>query len=227
MRRLADAAAPRDDEGLSLIEMLVTMGIMSIVMVMFTTAIAQVYWATGRMENASVAQSQLHMAFQRFDRELRYASWIGEPAKVGSHTWYVEFAEADPAKCIRLRLDTTAQPSTNGVDGTGILQMIRWNGGTWPAGGPKPAGSAWTTVASNLVVDANTGPPFETQGVGSMPYATASAGQDFQTAFQRLRFNLTSRIAKTTAKVDTTFSAVNSAKAIAQSNVCIEGRPTS
>nr|BFE76332.1 hypothetical protein GCM10020092_096330 [Actinoplanes digitatis] len=112
MRRTVETAAPRpDDEGLSLIEMLITMSVMSIVMIVFTTGIAQVYWANGRIENSAVAQSQLNVAFQRFDRELRYASWIGQPELVDSHLWYVEFAEADPTRCNRLRLDTTAQPS--------------------------------------------------------------------------------------------------------------------
>ncbi|MET8148424.1 type II secretion system protein J [Actinoplanes sp. NPDC049668] len=222
MRRNVEAAPRRDDEGLTLIEMVVTMSVMAIVMVVFTTAIAQVYWANNRIENSAVAQSQLHVAFQRFDRELRYASWIGTPAKVDSHTWYVEFAEADPTRCNRLRLDTTAQP-TGGQDGTGVLQLIRWTRGTWPTGSPKPATSAWATIASNLVE--GTDPPFDTQNVGAMPYATASAGQDFKTAFQRLRFRLTTRVGTNTATVDTTFSAVNSAKAT-QSNGCSEGRPT-
>ncbi|GID95947.1 type II secretion system protein J [Amorphoplanes digitatis] len=224
MRRTVETAAPRpDDEGLSLIEMLITMSVMSIVMIVFTTGIAQVYWANGRIENSAVAQSQLNVAFQRFDRELRYASWIGQPELVDSHLWYVEFAEADPTRCNRLRLDTTAQPSAGGQNGAGVLQLIRWTRGTWPTGDPKPATSAWATIASNLVV--GTDPPFDTQNVGAMPYATAVAGQDFKTAFQRLRFRLTTRVGNNTAAVDTTFSAVNSAKAT-QSNGCSEGRPT-
>ncbi|MEU7907047.1 prepilin-type N-terminal cleavage/methylation domain-containing protein [Actinoplanes sp. NPDC049118] len=203
MRRIADEAAPqRDDAGLSLIELMVTMGVMSIVMLVFTTGIVQVYWANRRTETVSVAQSQLHMAFQRFDRELRYASSISLPNDVAIGTrYYVEFAEADPTKCVRLRLDT------HGQAGAGILQLIRWNLGT-----PPTATSPWTTVASNL--DVGSDKPFARQDVGEKPYATATVGQDFMTAFQRLRIRLTTKVADAVTTVDTTFTAVNSAKAI-------------
>jgi prepilin-type N-terminal cleavage/methylation domain-containing protein len=215
MRRIADPAAPqRDDAGVSLVEMMVTMGVMGIVMVVFTTGIAQLYWASRRTETQAVAQSQLYLAFQRFDRELRYASSISDesPVAVGGTRWYVEFAEADPTKCVRLRLDTTANPPPNGQDGAGVLQLIRWTLGT-----PPTATSPWTTIASNLVADADK--PFQMQAAGETPYATADAGQDFQSAFQRLRIRLTARVAGTRTAVDTTFTAVNSA-GTTQRNAC-------
>jgi prepilin-type N-terminal cleavage/methylation domain-containing protein len=220
MRRItAGSAAPQhDDAGLSLIEVMMTMTVLSVVTLVFTTGIVQVYSANRRMEAQSVGESQLHAAFQRFDRELRYGSSISEPGIVGQRH-YVDFAEADPTQCVRLRLDANAQP--NGEDGAGVLQLIRWKLGTPPTGT-----SAWTTIASNLVVDTDplntipdTGLPFATQAAGSAPYASDPVGQEFRTAFQRLRIHLTARFAGIRTGVDTTFTAVNSAKAT-QTNAC-------
>lgn len=94
-RRPVEPALDRDDAGFSLAEIMVTMGITSILMVIFTTAILQVYRTSAATESLSSAQAQLQIAFQRADKELRYASWIAVPAKVGS-TWYVEYAGATP-----------------------------------------------------------------------------------------------------------------------------------
>ncbi|BFU46782.1 type II secretion system protein J [Krasilnikovia sp. MM14-A1004] len=208
----------RGDEGVSLVEMMVTMSIMSVVGAMFATGIIQVFRANNLIETRAVAQAQLYMAFQRFDRELRYASWIADPGKVGTR-WYVEFADADPTKCAQLRFDTTAQPAANGQDGAGILQLVRWTKGT-----PPTAASTWTTVASNLVEQSYQ--PFEMQPANSTPYSSASAGSQFTTANQRLRIRLTSRSAGSTTEVDTTFTAVNTSRDTLATNGCSEGRPT-
>lgn len=212
LRITGTAARQHDDAGTSLMELMVTMGLMSVVTLVFTTGIVQVYWGNRRTETQSVGQSQLHVAFQRFDRQLRYASSISEPGTVGQR-YYVDFADADPTQCVRLRLDANAQP--NGQNGAGILQLIRWQEGTPPSGTPR-----WTTIASNLLVDTDplntipdTGLPFTTQAAGSMPYAADPVGQKFSTAFQRLRVHLTAKFAGITTEVDTTFTAVNSAKA--------------
>lgn len=203
----------RDDAGYSLIEVLVTMGIMSVVLTMFTTAIVQAYRATGRAEKLSIAQSELHRGFQRFDRELRYASWIGLEGRVGT-TWYVEFAGVGGTECLQLRLET-GTPAAGSGDGTGVLQLLRWTPGSPPA--PSTRGQ---TVASHLVVGSTR--PFERQAANSSPYASS----DFTTDFQRLRIRLTSRVDDATAQVDTTFTALNTSRATAATHPCQEGRPT-
>jgi prepilin-type N-terminal cleavage/methylation domain-containing protein len=222
MNRRGTTVPPRraDDSGLSLIEIMVTMGIMSVLMVIFTTAILQVYRTSAATESLSAAQSQLQIAFQRFDRELRYASWIAQPGKVGT-TWYVEFAAADATKCGQLRLETPAGPAS-GADAAGVLQLVRWARGTPPA-----AGARGQTVASNLVTD-SADPPFERQTAGAAPFADPSAevvGEDFATDFQRLRIRLTSRVGNQSTAVDTTFTALNTSRDTPAANNCGEGRP--
>lgn len=210
-----------DDQGTTLIEVMVTMGIMGILMVIFTTAILQVYRSVTATESLSAAQSQLQIAFQRFDRELRYASWIAQPGKVGT-TWFVEFAAADPTQCRQLRLETPSTPAA-GADARGVLQLIRWIRGTPPA-----AGARGQTIASTLVTD-GADPPFERQAAGVMPLVNPSAdavGANFAPDFQRLRVRLTTRVGGNTTAVDTTFTALNTSRDTDPVNNCSEGRPT-
>jgi prepilin-type N-terminal cleavage/methylation domain-containing protein len=211
-----------DDSGFSLIEITVTMSILSVLMVIFTTAILQVYRTVAATESLSSAQSQLQVAFQRFDRELRYATWIAVPAKVGT-TWYVEFAAADPTQCRQLRFETPATPGLS-VDAGGVLQMVRWTRGT-----PPVAGARGQTVASTLVTN-SPDPPFERQAAGAMPYANPSApvvGANFATDFQRLRVRLSTQVGGKITAVDTTFTALNTSRDTQAANQCSEGRPTS
>jgi prepilin-type N-terminal cleavage/methylation domain-containing protein len=211
-----------DDAGYSLVEVMVTMTIMSVLMALFTTAVLQVYRASVTTEALSTAQSQLQTAFQRFDRELRYASWIAQPAKIGT-TWYVEFVGYDRVSCVQLRLSTSpAQPGSN--DGRGVLQLIRW-----PLGTPPTAGKPGQTVASTLVTDDGV-PPFELQDAGDMPYASPSpsgVGAGFEPDLQRLRIRLKTRVGAKTAQVDTTFTALNTKRNTSDTvSGCSEGRPT-
>jgi prepilin-type N-terminal cleavage/methylation domain-containing protein len=203
-----------DDAGFSLIEVMVTMGIMSVLMVIFTSAILQIYGTSATAETISFAQTQIQLGFQRFDRELRYASWIAVPGQVGT-TWYVEFAGADPTQCQQLRLET-------GADGDGVLQLFRWTRGT-----PPTSGTPGQTVASLIVMD-DVDSPFVRQAAGSSPYLSPSAdavGADFATDFQRLRIRLTTRVGRESTQVDTTFTAMNTSRDTAAANDCSEGRP--
>jgi type II secretory pathway pseudopilin PulG len=216
-RRPAESAPDRDDVGFSLAEIMVTMGIMSILMVIVTTAILQVYRTSAATESLSSAQAQLQVAFQRADKELRYASWIDVPAKVGT-TWYVEYAGADVTTCGQLRLLTPAV-STGSTDAGGVLQLVRWTAGT-----PLAAGVQGQTLASTLVTD-GADPPFALQTGGDQPYA-GGVGGSFATDFQRLRMRLTTRVGDRTTQVDTTFTALNSSRDNTATSRCSEGRPT-
>ncbi|GAB1645232.1 type II secretion system protein J [Krasilnikovia sp. MM14-A1259] len=240
MRKLLQRAATRrDDEGLSLIEMMVTMGIMSVIGAMFTTGVMQVYRANNLSDTRANAQSQLHTAFQRFDRELRYASWISEPGPpvivaADRNRYYVEFAESDATRCVRLRLDTKPQAAPNGQDGTGVLSFMRWT--IDPNTKAVLTTGPWTTVASNIVV-APGEPPFDRQEAGTQPYATAapyptsiapSYGKNFSTAFDRLRIRFMTKLAGSETTVDTSFTAVNtdSDSHNDTTNACGAGRPS-
>jgi type II secretory pathway pseudopilin PulG len=208
--------ARHDDAGFSLIEVVVTAGMVLVLMVVFTTAILQVFGNSGRAESTAAAQSQLRLAFQRIDRELRYASWIAVPGKV-STSWYVEFASSDGTECLQLRLRTTsALPPDNDTDGRGVLQLLRWKPGS-----PAAPTQRDQTIASQLLTDA--AGPFELQPAGVATTDTPPFTPDFA----RLRVRLTSKVGTGTADLDSTFTALNTSRNTPVTHPCNEGRPTS
>ena len=212
--------AEPDDSGFSLVELMVTMGIMTILLGIVTTAFLQVFRTTSAAQSLSTAQSQLQIAFQRFDRELRYASWIAVPGKVGT-TWYVEFAGVDPTDCSQLRLE--APVTASAADAGGVLQLLQWTRGAPPA-----AGTRGQTLAST-VVTGGADAPFALQAPGLMPFANPTGdavGGDFAPDFQRLRIRLTTQVGRTTTGIDTTFTALNTSRNTSTTNGCSEGRPT-
>ena len=217
-RRPGDRAQCPDDAGFSLVEVMVTMAIMGIMMVIFTGGILQIYRTTTATESINIAQSQLQLAFQRLDKEVRYASWIAEPGKVGT-TWYVEFAGPTSTECRQLRLATTPA----GGSDQGVLQLVKWTQGT-----PPSPSAPRQTIASEVVT---TGvDPFDKQSVNETPYAGPSPSAStavFTTDFQRLRIRLTTKVATGEAQIDTTFTALNTSQDTPATNACSEGRPTS
>ncbi|WP_196449566.1 type II secretion system protein J [Planomonospora sp. ID82291] len=218
----ARAARTGGDAGISLVEVLVSMAVMGVLMAMVTAGILQVYRVTGAVEAVSTAQSQLHVAFQRLDKEIRYASWIGEPGR-DAGAWYVEFAGTDPQTrvpgCRQLRLDT----------GRGVLQLLHWTPGSPPA-----AGTAGQTLTSYVVTDGLAlNPPFQRQKAGSLTYDAAgasAAGPGFVPDYQRLRIRLTTRAGtgdrSGTANADIAFTALNTSRKTPSDNICSEGRPS-
>jgi len=216
-RRPGDRAQCPDDAGFSLVEVMVSMAIMGIMMVIFTGGILQIYRTTTATESINIAQSQLQLAFQRLDKEVRYASWIAEPGKVGA-TWYVEFTGPTSTECRQLRLATA--PAGGGL---GVLQLVKWTQGAPPS--PSAPGQ---TIASEIVT---TGvDPFDKQSVNETPYASPSPSPSaavFTTDFQRLRIRLTTKVATGVAQIDTTFTALNTSRDTPATNACSEGRPTS
>jgi prepilin-type N-terminal cleavage/methylation domain-containing protein len=133
---MARAAVPRD-AGMTLAEVLVAMAVTSVVMVVATAGIVQMYRTSDRADVLSTEMTQLQTAFQLLDRSVRYATAISQPNPAASTSgdWYVEWTSIAGATtvCTQLRLD----PSS------GLLQRR-----SEPAGG-QPGG--WTTVASLLI----------------------------------------------------------------------------
>jgi prepilin-type N-terminal cleavage/methylation domain-containing protein len=213
-------ATARDDAGFTMAEILVTMGVMSVVMVVFTAAILQMYRTSAKAESISIVQAQLQTAFQRFDRQLRYASWIAQPGQVRT-AWYVEWAGYDGSQCYQLRLETAStsdQDSPN--DGHGVLQML-----TWPRATPPAADTPGQTVAANLVTP-DSGGPFDRQVPAVTGGTGSGVGSDFSPDFQRLRVRVAARVGDSTAQIDTTFTALNTSRNTPSTNECSQGRPT-
>ncbi|MEV6841891.1 prepilin-type N-terminal cleavage/methylation domain-containing protein [Actinoplanes sp. NPDC051411] len=194
MRPLSRRAPVREDAGLTLVEVMVAMGVMSVVMVIATTAITQIYQSVNESENSSEAQTQVTRAFARLDQEIRYARAISTPAVLNGD-YYVEYLiSADNVDtCVELRLRTS----------TNDLQRRQW---TKSASALTP--TSWTTLAAVV-----------TSGV---PFTTIAADRDTLTGFrfQRLRLTVSavlgggtgsasSTSGGSTRQTDVTFTALN------------------
>lgn len=204
-----------DDAGLTLIEVMVAMGLMSVVMVVATAAIAEIYHSVNESDHIAEAQAQVTTAFARLDEEVRYARSISTPAMVDGDN-YVEYLLSvnNVDTCVELRLHTS----------TNELQRRQWTKNVNP-----PAPTTWTTLAD--VVTAGT------------PFTTISADKVGLTGFryQRLRLTVsavlgggtgggTTTSGGTTRKTDVTFTALNATAGKANDGTdpnaatCIEAR---
>jgi prepilin-type N-terminal cleavage/methylation domain-containing protein len=199
------------DHGFTLVEMVVSMAIMSVVMSVVIAGIAQIYSATNRVDTASYNRSQATIAFRRLDAEMRYATWITpKPDLVGTR-WYAEYAVPDG--CRQLKLDTS----------TGVLTLA-----SWPITSTTPANPV--ALASNVTVIPGFR-PFQTYTIGSAPFATASTdtlaiGKGYAPQFTQLRVQVNIVTGATTTPLDSLFTAENSTTNVT-SSTCSKGRPTS
>ena len=94
-----------------MVELTVAMAIMALMMAMFLTSVVQMFQGANKTDSIAAAQSQISIAFQRLDREIRYAEGISTPTTAAP--WYVEYvtAHTGTAVCTQLWLDTaTGQP---------------------------------------------------------------------------------------------------------------------
>jgi prepilin-type N-terminal cleavage/methylation domain-containing protein len=124
------------DTGITLIEVVVSMSIMSVLMAVFTVGIVQMYRSANHNESLSTAQSQLNIAFLRLDKEIRYAAAVSTSGAVGSD-FYVEYLtmNANTRRCSQLRLHAADRQ----------LQLR-----TWTQGSPDGSATAWIPLASGV-----------------------------------------------------------------------------
>jgi prepilin-type N-terminal cleavage/methylation domain-containing protein len=195
-QRLRDRDA--DDNGFTMIEIVVTMTIMLIVLVLFTSGITQAYSAENRVDAAANSQGQLTIAFQRLDKEVRYAVGISNTGTVAGDQ-YVEFLTSFTGTpvCTEVRVHVATQQ----------LQQRTWTQGMSPL-----VPSAWTQLASNVTSTA--------------PFTVTQAGSTLN--FQRLRILLTVRTGSNataaTKNSDITFTALNTSLTTSSNTICTEGR---
>jgi prepilin-type N-terminal cleavage/methylation domain-containing protein len=219
------ALASRDDSGFTMIEIVVVMVIMTVVLIIFTSGITQAFSAENKNDTAASAENQLVVAFQRLDKEVRYASAISSPGTQAGDP-VVEFLSPDltsttNSTCTQVRLHTS----------TGQLQQRTWTQG---AVGATPTPTGWQQLASSVIAAT----PKATASAGSTSTSTvvvvapfATIGPNPTQQFQRLEVavNVTFGVNQnaTTKQSDITFTAVNTTSAStgsATSAVCTEGR---
>ncbi|GCD21440.1 type II secretion system protein J [Cellulomonas algicola] len=137
------------DTGMTLVELIVAMGIFTIVIAVFMGAMVTMSKNTARAAATSRAGDELRVAFQRLDKQVRYADAINFPGAGSGGKQYVEFripAVAAPSgvvTCVQWRWDPTAR----------TLAMR-----TWPQGGTVPAFVPMVRSALQSV-DRTTSPP--------------------------------------------------------------------
>ena len=199
MRRVRLRAA--GDAGVTLVEVVVAMTIMSVMMAMFTTSMLLLFQSANKNESSMIAQSQIQVAFVRLEKEIRYSSGISDLPAVGDP--YVEYLVAVNGvdTCVQLRLNTSSKQ----------LQRRTW---VWNAN--PMAQTAWQPLASAVSAPA-----------GVAPFTFSAADPTYN--FQRLRIRLvaTSGAGRTTTSKETNiqFTAINTSTTTVSSTTCTEGRP--
>ena len=207
-----------------MVEIVVVMVIMSIVLIIFTTGITQAFSAENKVDTASQAENQLVIAFQRLDKEVRYAS--GD-----QHSRHPErrpgrrVPEPEPDR--REHIDLHRSPAAHEhrpaaaahLDRRGVADRAR------PAGSSSPRRSSRRRRAT----PASASTP--TVSV-TAPFAVIEPGSVFQ--YQRIEIAVTVTFGtnknKTSKQSDITFTAMNTTSSSTASTVgstCTGGRGVS
>jgi prepilin-type N-terminal cleavage/methylation domain-containing protein len=137
----------RPDAGYSLVELIVAMGIMSVVLAIVASAVVMMTRNVVTTTNLSSSTDDIRAAFSRLDRQVRYATGINSPTRVGN-TWRVEFEGLDgdgASTCRQWRL----------VTDTDTLQQRSWSAASPPSSAP-----AWISVAGGISNNPTSQPPF-------------------------------------------------------------------
>src|SRR5919112_303165 len=111
------------DAGFTLIDTLMSTVVMTVVMAVFTTSILSMYRSARSVEAKSVSQTEMAVAMQRMDREVRYAVGISRP--YGGDK-YVDFLTLQQGRqqCVQLRV-------LNGVLARRVWTYQQLPGTTW------------------------------------------------------------------------------------------------
>ncbi len=199
------------DRGVTLVETVVAMTIMTIFGGIFTGAVIAMTNAAGKAEATTRSADALNQAYLSLDKVVRYASAISVPgvsAAGGTGSWYVELraTHSGVETCTQLRVTTTTEQ----------LQKRTWIvGDTAPATAFRPLASSITNGAA---------------AAGSADQPFVLAPPDGTSNSQQLSVTLAARSGSgstaTTSRSAFGFTAVNSTSATPSGSVCQqEGRP--
>ena len=184
------------DAGVTLMELVVGMTIMTIFMTIFTGSVVMMYDSTSKSGG---------IACNRLDKSIRYASAISPPGK-SSGAWYVEWETTytGTPQCTQLRLNPTAQQ----------LQQRTWT----VSGGSATNVSNWLPLASGVTdTDPTTG-----AAVTPFTFTMSDAAVPYEQLDIRLVAVSVGRSGTTTSISDVTFTAFNSRLTTATTGICAE-----
>jgi prepilin-type N-terminal cleavage/methylation domain-containing protein len=135
-----------DDRGVTLLELVIAISVTGVVLVAVASGLSLMIKSYTRVQDRSLAQDRGRVVLDGLDRDLRWASSVNLPVRIGD-TWYLEFQgnarTGTTQECSQWRLDTAAD----------TLQTRRWTVGTATA-------PAWRTVATRVTNDPSTRRPF-------------------------------------------------------------------
>lgn len=178
-------ASESGEAGFTLIEVLVSIMIVSMFMAVVTAGIVQMTKATLKNQAVTDSSTELTKAFLRFDKALRYAEALDEPSQTGAD-WYTSYRTAlsgPTPTCTQIRLQAS----------TKLLQER-----TWASTGAAATPTAWRTLARNVTP------------LGAQPFTLNRTSSSF--IRQQLTVSLQSHSAdsRTRSQTSLTFTAINS-----------------
>lgn len=192
-RRLRRIRADRD-RGTSLMELVVGMTIMSIFMAIVTVAVIQMFSAINTVQAVENSSTQLNTAFDRLDKQLRYATAIDQEVFV-SGNWYVAFESVGPTTplttCTQLMIGTIgsslqsqlSERTSTLVDSTGaVIATPTWTDWTPLAAGVSAASTDRPFTVPQPVVSS------QLQQLDLNLQATDGTGASARTSFSRFTF---------------------------------------
>lgn len=215
----------REDEGYSLVEVMVAASLMAVVTAVTLTAIIQIYSGVNRAEETVTVRDRIDVSFRRLDKELRYATWISN-AKAVNGRWYFEYALPPVPDSNNI----LQYPCRQVVLNNGVLTMASWNQPSTTPGTPF-------ILAEGVTADATKG-PVEIYMPEDKPYALAGSnpvgvGKAFEAQYVQIRLRFTVNSGKVSLPFDSIYTTQNIdrdlAKRIASGTLtsdCSKGRPT-
>lgn len=180
------------DSGSSLVELIVTTGIMALVGAIFTTGVIQVYRTRQAAEADAITQGELSRAVLRLDRTIRYAYFIGTPHTESGGVPYIEYLTMSQGTTTGTYVKQCVQLRLTGNDPLDLRLQTR----TWTVTAAAVTPTGWVTLASNL-----------TRVAGADPFTRSSPTQAVN--HQLLTVRLGARHGATTKATALTYTAMN------------------
>ena len=139
----------RGDAGMTLIEMLVAMGLFSILLAVFMSGIVTMTKDTARVRASADSSDEIRRAYQLLDKQVHYASAGNRPG-LGSGRQYIEFqttavASGATASCTQWRADP-------------VTKQLSYR--TWPDIASGATATPWVVVANRVNNNLTTNPVF-------------------------------------------------------------------
>jgi prepilin-type N-terminal cleavage/methylation domain-containing protein len=153
--RIGASSRPRrratTDEGFSLVELIVAMGIFSVFIVLFLSAVIGLSRGTSQVKLTAESASSALIVFQNFDRQVRYADAVNFPGNGTGGARYIEFRTPAASSPTGITLCT----QWRFVAADGLLESRQWDDV------PGAVKSPWAAKITTAIATAGPDYPFE------------------------------------------------------------------